>query len=87
MDFVYFHWSNHPYIRGGYTSPTAHAYELRRMLASPVDDRLFLRAKPRVQGHVRLYLLRSKLEHARQMKFVVRREFFLLQNFNHSCFP
>ena len=41
MDFVYFHWSNHPYIRGGYTSPTAHAYEFRRVLASPVDDRLF----------------------------------------------
>ena len=29
------------YIRGGYTSPAAHAYELRHVLASPVDDHLF----------------------------------------------
>ena len=41
MDYVYFHWSNHPFIRGGYTSPTAHAYDLRHVLASSVDDRLF----------------------------------------------
>jgi len=41
MNYVYFHWSNHPFIRGGYTSPTAHAYDLRHMLASPVEDRLF----------------------------------------------
>jgi len=41
MDFVYFHWSNHPFIRGGYTSPTAHAYDLRHVLASPVEDCLF----------------------------------------------
>lgn len=41
MDFVYFDWSNHPFIRGGYTSPTAHAYDLRHVLASSVEDRLF----------------------------------------------
>ncbi|KAJ7383975.1 hypothetical protein OS493_024665 [Desmophyllum pertusum] len=41
MDHVYFHWSNHPFIRGGYSSPTAHAYDLRHVLASPVEDRLF----------------------------------------------
>ena len=41
MDFVCFHWSNHPFIRGGYTSPTAHAYDLRQVLASSVEDRLF----------------------------------------------
>lgn len=41
MDFVYFHWSNHPFIRGGYTSPTAHVYDLRRVLSSPVEGRLF----------------------------------------------
>ena len=41
MDFVCFHWSNHLFIRGGYTSPTAHAYDLRHVLASSVDDRLF----------------------------------------------
>jgi len=41
MDFVYFHWSNHPFIRGGYTSPTTDAYDLRHVLASPVEDRLF----------------------------------------------
>ena len=74
------------YIRGGYTSPTAHAYELRHV---PVllTITCSLRVKPQVQGHVRLYLLRLKLGHARQMKFVVRLEFFLLQNFNYSCLP
>lgn len=41
MDYVYFHWSNHPFIRGGYTSPTAHAYDLRHALASPVEGRVF----------------------------------------------
>ena len=41
MDYVYFHWSNHPFIRGGYTSPTAHAYDLRHVLSSPVEDRVF----------------------------------------------
>ncbi|XP_078349624.1 putative flavin-containing monoamine oxidase A [Oculina patagonica] len=41
MDYVYFHWSNHPFIRGGYTSPTAHAYDSRHVLASSVEDRLF----------------------------------------------
>lgn len=41
MDYAYFHWSNHPFIRGAYTSPTAHAYDLRHVLSCPVDDRLF----------------------------------------------
>ena len=41
LDYEYFHWSNHPFIRGGYTSPTAHAYDLRHLLARPVEDRLF----------------------------------------------
>ena len=41
LDYEYFHWSNHPFIRGGYTSPTAHAYDLRHALARPVKDRLF----------------------------------------------
>ena len=41
LDYEYFHWSNHPFIRGGYTSPTAHAYYLRHVLARPVEDRLF----------------------------------------------
>ena len=41
LDYEYFHWSNHPFIRGGYTSPTAHAYNLRHVLARPVEDRLF----------------------------------------------
>ena len=42
LDYEYFHWSNHPFIRGGYTSPTAHAYDLRHALARPVKDRLFV---------------------------------------------
>ena len=41
LDYEYFHWSNHPFSRGGYTSPTAHAYDLRHALARPVKDRLF----------------------------------------------
>ena len=41
LDYVYFHWSNHLFIRAGYTSPTAHAYDLRHVLARPVEDRLF----------------------------------------------
>ena len=41
LDYEYFHWSNHPFIRGGYTSPTAYAYDLRHVLARPVEDRLF----------------------------------------------
>ena len=41
LDYEYFHWSNHPFIRGGYTSPTAHVYNLRHVLARPVEDRLF----------------------------------------------
>ncbi|CAH3189133.1 unnamed protein product, partial [Porites evermanni] len=41
LDYVYFHWSNHPYIRGGYTSPTVSAYDLRHVIATPVEDRLF----------------------------------------------
>ena len=39
LDYEYFHWSYHPFIRGGYTSPTAHAYD--HVLAKPVEDRLF----------------------------------------------
>ena len=41
MDYVYYHWSNHPFIRGGYSSPTAHAHGMRHVLASPVEDCLF----------------------------------------------
>ena len=41
MDYVYYHWSKHPFIRGGYSSPTAHAYRSRDELARPVEDRLF----------------------------------------------
>ena len=41
MDYVYYHWSKHPFIRGGYSSPTVHAYGLRHELGCPVDDRLF----------------------------------------------
>ncbi|KAL9952453.1 hypothetical protein ACROYT_G039712 [Oculina patagonica] len=41
MDYVYYHWSKHPFIRGGYSSPTVHAYGLRDELASPVEDCLF----------------------------------------------
>lgn len=41
MDFVYYHWSKHPFIRGGYSSPTAHAWGMRHALATPVDDHLF----------------------------------------------
>ena len=40
LDYVYFHRSNHLFIRGGYTSPTAHAYDLRHVFARPVEDRL-----------------------------------------------
>ena len=43
LDYVYFHRSSHLFIRGGYTSPTAHAYDLRHVFARPVEDRLFLR--------------------------------------------
>lgn len=41
LDHVYYHWSKHPFIRGGYSSPTAHAHGLRDELARPVEDRLF----------------------------------------------
>ena len=41
MDYVYYHWSNHPFIRGGYSSPTVHAQGMRHVLASPVENRLF----------------------------------------------
>ena len=41
MDYVYYHWSNHPFIRGGYSSSTAHTQGMRHALASPVEDRLF----------------------------------------------
>ncbi|XP_015758903.1 PREDICTED: polyamine oxidase 3-like [Acropora digitifera] len=41
MDFVYYHWSKHPFIRGGYSSPTAHAWGMRHALATPVEDHLF----------------------------------------------
>ena len=41
MDYVYYHWSKHPFIRGGYSSPTVHGCGLRHELASPVEDCLF----------------------------------------------
>lgn len=41
MDYVYYHWSNHPFIRGGYSSPTVFAHRMRHALACPVQDRLF----------------------------------------------
>jgi monoamine oxidase len=41
MNFVYQHWSKHPYIRGGYTTQTANAYGVRQHLAEPVGGRLF----------------------------------------------
>ena len=41
MDYIYYHWSKHPFIRGGYSSPTVHAYGLRHELGRPVGDRLF----------------------------------------------
>ena len=41
LDYVYYHWSNHPFIRGGYSSPTAHAQGMRHVLASPVGNCLF----------------------------------------------
>ena len=41
LDYVYYHWSNHPFIRGGYSSPTAHAQGMRHKLASPVGNCLF----------------------------------------------
>ena len=54
MDFVYYHWSRHPYVRGGYTAPTAHAFGLRRVLAEPIG-RLFFAGEatnPRVSATV-----------------------------------
>ena len=41
MNYVYYHWSKNPYVRGGYSSPTAHAYGLRYELAKPVEACLF----------------------------------------------
>lgn len=41
MDYVYYHWSKHPFIRGAYSSPTVHAQGMRHLLASPLQDRLF----------------------------------------------
>ena len=41
LDYVYFHRSNHLFIRGGYTSLTAHVHDLRHLFARPVEDRLF----------------------------------------------
>lgn len=41
MDYVYYHWSNNPFIRGGYSSPTAYAHGMRHVLALPVQDCLF----------------------------------------------
>ena len=41
MDYVYYHWSKQPFIRGGYSSPTVHAHGLRDELARPVEDCLF----------------------------------------------
>ena len=38
---MYYHWSKHPFVRGGYSSPTAHAYGLRQELANPLEDRVF----------------------------------------------
>lgn len=40
-DYVYYHWSKHPFIRGGYSSPTVHANGLRHELGRPVEDHLF----------------------------------------------
>ena len=41
MNYVYYHWNKNPYVRGGYSSPTAHACGLREQLASPLDDCVF----------------------------------------------
>ena len=41
LDYVYYHWSKHPFIRGGYSSPTVYAHGLRDELARPVEERLF----------------------------------------------
>ena len=41
MDYVYYHWSKHPFIRGTYSSPTVHAQGMRHVLAIPVQDLLF----------------------------------------------
>ncbi|XP_001627682.2 lysine-specific histone demethylase 1A isoform X1 [Nematostella vectensis] len=41
MSCVYYHWSKHPYVRGGYSASSAHAYGMRRELAKPISGRLF----------------------------------------------
>ncbi|XP_032230018.2 LOW QUALITY PROTEIN: peroxisomal N(1)-acetyl-spermine/spermidine oxidase [Nematostella vectensis] len=41
MSCVYYHWSKHPYVRGGYSASSAHAYGMRSDLAKPVSGRLF----------------------------------------------
>lgn len=41
IDYVYYHWSSNPYIRGAYSSPSVHARGSREILARPVANRVF----------------------------------------------
>ena len=38
INFVYYHWSSNPFVRGAYSSPSVNARGSREILARPVRD-------------------------------------------------
>lgn len=41
VDFAYYHWSSHPFVRGAYSSPSVNARGSREILARPLENCVF----------------------------------------------
>ena len=70
MDYVYYHWSKHPFIRGAYSSPTVHAQGMRHVLATLCKTACSLLVKLPMSRPVLAFTRPWKLEQELLMKFV-----------------